>query len=131
MALRPQIPVAVASPDADLAVIRQCGIGDVSLMLNPKELRDDVVARAQERLARFDLTVSDAFCMPLQKNRAIHLGLPERDEAGYIKAGEDCMTSIPGIFAAGDVRTKALRQVITACADGANAVTSISAYFNG
>lgn len=79
MALRPQIPVAVASPDADLAVIRQCGIGDVSLMLNPEELRDDVVARAQERLARFDLTVSDAYCMPLQKNRAIHLGLPERD----------------------------------------------------
>lgn len=57
-------------------------------------------------------------------------GLPERDEAGYIKAGEDCVTSIPGIYAAGDVRTKALRQVITACADGANAVTSISAYFN-
>ncbi len=58
-------------------------------------------------------------------------GLPERNEAGYIKAGEDCVTSIAGIYAAGDVRTKALRQVITACADGANAVTSISAYFNG
>lgn len=58
-------------------------------------------------------------------------GLPECNETGYIIAGEDCVTSIPGIFAAGDVRTKALRQVITACADGANAVTSISAYLNG
>ncbi len=58
-------------------------------------------------------------------------GLPDRNAAGYIAAGEDGVTSIPGIFAAGDVRTKALRQVITACADGANAVTSISAYLNG
>ena len=56
-------------------------------------------------------------------------GLPELDDAGYIKAGENCVTSIPGIFAAGDVRTKALRQVITAAADGANAVTSIGRYF--
>ena len=52
-------------------------------------------------------------------------GLPETDEKGYIKAGEDCATSIPGIFAAGDRRTKKLRQVITAAADGANAVTSV------
>ena len=56
-------------------------------------------------------------------------GLPELDEAGYIKADESCVTSIPGVFAAGDVRTKALRQVITAAADGANAVTSIGRYF--
>lgn len=52
-------------------------------------------------------------------------GLPETDEKGYIKAGEDCVTSIPGIFAAGDLRTKKLRQVITAAADGANAITSV------
>ena len=52
-------------------------------------------------------------------------GLPETDESGYIKAGEDCVTSIAGIYAAGDVRTKNLRQIITAAADGANAVTSI------
>lgn len=50
------------------------------------------------------------------------------DEAGYIRAGEDCKTSVPGIFAAGDVRTKALRQIITAAADGANAITSVQEY---
>ena len=55
-------------------------------------------------------------------------GLPERDEAGYIIAGENCETSVPGIFAAGDVRTKQLRQVITAAADGANAITSVERY---
>lgn len=53
----------------------------------------------------------------------------EMDEGGYIKAGEDCCTNIPGIFAAGDVRTKKLRQIVTAVADGANAVTSVQEYF--
>ena len=52
-------------------------------------------------------------------------GLPKQDEAGYIVADETCVTSIPGIYAAGDVRTKQLRQVITATADGANSITSI------
>ena len=55
-------------------------------------------------------------------------GLPDTDDTGYIIAGEDGITSIPGVFAAGDVRTKALRQVITACADGANCITSASHY---
>lgn len=58
-------------------------------------------------------------------------GLPSQDEGGYLIAGEDCVTSIPGIYAAGDVRTKLLRQVITAAADGANAITSVEKYLNG
>ena len=49
-------------------------------------------------------------------------------ENGYFKAGEDCCTSVPGIFAAGDVRTKQLRQIVTAVSDGANAVTSVEHY---
>lgn len=52
----------------------------------------------------------------------------ERNEAGYIVAGEDCATNVPGVFAAGDIRTKQLRQIITAAADGANAVTSVEKY---
>lgn len=55
-------------------------------------------------------------------------GLPDMDENGYIQAGEDGRTSMEGIFAAGDVRTKRLRQIITAVADGANAVTSVQEY---
>lgn len=50
------------------------------------------------------------------------------DPAGYIVADESGITSAPGFFVAGDVRTKALRQVITAVSDGANAITSISHY---
>lgn len=41
------------------------------------------------------------------------------DEGGYIQAGEDCATNIPGLFAAGDCRTRQLRQLVTAAADGA------------
>ena len=50
------------------------------------------------------------------------------DESGYIKAGEDGVTSVSGFFVAGDVRTKKLRQIITAAADGANAANSAIQY---
>lgn len=46
-------------------------------------------------------------------------GKVELDEAGYIKADESTRTSVPGVYAVGDVRTKAMRQVVTAVADGA------------
>ena len=52
----------------------------------------------------------------------------ELDSQGYIIAGEDGKTGVPGVFAAGDVRTKQLRQVITAAADGANCITSAEEY---
>ncbi len=52
------------------------------------------------------------------------------DEGGYLIAGEDCATSVPGIFAAGDIRTKALRQIVTAVSDGACAVASAERYLS-
>ena len=54
--------------------------------------------------------------------------LAECNEKGYLIAGEDCATTMPGLYAAGDVRGKKLRQIVTAVADGANAVTSILEY---
>ena len=50
------------------------------------------------------------------------------DERGYITAGEDCVTGTPGVFAAGDCRTKSVRQVATAAADGAVAALAACAY---
>ena len=47
------------------------------------------------------------------------------DARGYIKAQEDGVTSVEGVYAAGDVRTKQLRQILTAASDGANCVTSV------
>lgn len=60
----------------------------------------------------------------------IYSGVVATDDNGYIIAGENCTTNIPGIFAAGDVRTKDLRQIITAAADGANAITAVEKYLN-
>lgn len=50
------------------------------------------------------------------------------DENGYIIAGEEGITNVQGVFAAGDIRTKNLRQVVTAVSDGANCVTSVQKY---
>lgn len=55
----------------------------------------------------------------------------ELDESGYILAGEDTKTNIEGVFAAGDIRKKAIRQVITAASDGAIAGIMAERYLSG
>lgn len=52
------------------------------------------------------------------------------DKTGYIVAGEDTKTNLNGVFAAGDVRTKSLRQIVTACSDGAIAGTEAVKFLN-
>ena len=66
----------------------------------------------------------------IHPNSEPYQGLVNMDEGGYIVAGEDGKTNMPGIFAAGDVRTKKLRQIITAASDGANAVSSVQDYLS-
>lgn len=63
------------------------------------------------------------------KNK-IFANVTELDENGFIKAGEDCRTKTDGIFAAGDCRTKTLRQLTTAAADGAAAATEACKYID-
>ena len=53
------------------------------------------------------------------------------DEAGYIPTNERLESAVPGIFAAGDVRVKEIRQVITAASDGAIAAQSAYSYVEG
>lgn len=53
------------------------------------------------------------------------------DEVGYVKAGEECTTDVPGLFVAGDVRTKSLRQLVTAASDGAYAAVAATNYILG
>lgn len=57
-------------------------------------------------------------------------GIVEMDEKGYILSDELGSTNIPGVFVAGDCKKKRLRQIITAVADGANAVSGVEEYFN-
>lgn len=59
------------------------------------------------------------------------VGQVELDGTGYVVAGEDTKTNIPGVYAVGDMRTKELRQIVTAVADGAVAVHEAEKYLAG
>ena len=63
-------------------------------------------------------------------NTGLFRGQVELDEAGYVTAGEDTRANLPGVFAAGDIRRKGLRQVVTAAADGAVAAFEAMEFLN-
>lgn len=76
-----------------------------------------------------ELAVEGVFiAVGMRPNTEIYRGTVACDEGGYLLAGEDCATNVPGIFAAGDIRTKTLRQIVTAVSDGACAVASAERY---
>lgn len=72
----------------------------------------------------------DGLFISIGRNPATELfrGQLELDAGGYIVAGESTETSIPGVYAVGDVRTKAVRQIVTAAADGAVAAHYVEEY---
>lgn len=75
------------------------------------------------------LTADGVFILiGLDPNTKMLRGLVELDDMGYILTDENMQTNIPGVFAAGDVRKKLLRQIVTACADGAIAATAAEKY---
>lgn len=76
-----------------------------------------------------DLDADGAFiAIGSSPNSDLLKGIVDLDVNGYVVADETGKTSVPGIFVAGDVRTKALRQVVTAVSDGANAAISAEKY---
>ncbi|MGN8817274.1 mannonate dehydratase [Oribacterium sp. HCP28S3_H8] len=83
MSLRPQVPVRTADSDDTLRYIEQMGIEYVGLSLKESEVLGqdgyDIIMRQKERFAKYNLKVSDATVGSLQKNKAIHLNLPNRD----------------------------------------------------
>lgn len=66
----------------------------------------------------------------IHPNTELLANLVSLDEAGYVPAGEDCVTERAGLFVAGDIRKKPLRQIVTAVSDGANAAVSAGNYCN-
>ncbi len=79
-----------------------------------------------------DITIDGIFvAIGIHPSTDLFLNVVECDEQGYVIAGEDGATSAPGIFVAGDSRKKRLRQIVTAVADGANAVTSVQDFMVG
>ena len=76
-----------------------------------------------------ELTVDGLFvAVGTQPRSELVKGQLELDSAGYVVAGEDTATSVPGVFVAGDLRRKPLKQVITAAADGAVAASRAIQY---
>lgn len=98
----------------------------------PLEIQgDDLVkgVRIRQREDAMTLDVDGIFvAVGIQPNTELLRGIAELNAQGYLCAGEDGITSAPGLFAAGDARLKPLRQVVTAVADGANCVTSVQEY---
>ncbi len=90
---------------------------------------EGLTIKEREEEKRMTLAVSGVFvAIGTVPESEIYKEIVPMDEAGYVLAGEDGKTQIPGIFAAGDIRTKKFRQIVTAVADGANAVHSIEEY---
>ncbi len=90
---------------------------------------EGLTIKEREEEKRMTLAVSGVFvAIGTVPESEIYKGIVPMDEAGYVLAGEDGKTQIPGIFVAGDIRTKKFRQIVTAVADGANAVHSIEEY---
>ena len=92
---------------------------------------EQVVVTDKETGQERDLDVSGLFVAigQMPENSAF-ADMVQLDDAGYIKAGEDCKTSAEGVFAAGDCRTKTVRQLTTAAADGAVAALAACAYLS-
>lgn len=80
MSIQVQIPARMGYTDEELAFIREMGVRWLSLNVMPQDANYESLAREAERLARFDLQISDLACPPLQKNPSIILGRADREE---------------------------------------------------
>lgn len=101
---------------------------EVAALLYDQKLKGVVVKNAESGgLRELEL---DGLFISIGRNPATQLfrGQLELDERGYIVAGETTETSISGVYAVGDVRTKAVRQVVTAASDGAVAAHFVEEY---
>lgn len=99
------------------------------IRLNGKERLESVTVKNRRTGTKEELPVSGLFIAVGQEpDNCAFSDVAELDGYGYVKAGEDCRTSSAGIFTAGDCRTKEVRQLATAAADGAVAALAACAY---
>jgi thioredoxin reductase (NADPH) len=101
------------------------------LSINGTETVSSITIEERETQKREDIAVSGVFIyVGLDPNTALFSNSIELDEHGFIITDDQLRTNVPGIFAAGDVRKKVLRQVITAACDGALAAFSAQHYID-
>lgn len=96
------------------------------ISMNGSDELESVTVHNKKTGADSDLSVQGAFvAIGIHPETELLEGIASMDNSGYVLAGEDCRTDMKGIYVAGDIRKKPIRQIITAVADGANAVTSV------
>lgn len=104
-------------------------LDSVITALNGEDALESVSIKNVKTGEEKDLAVKGLFvAIGQMPDNAAFAGLVELDDHGYIKAGEDCLTGAKGIFTAGDCRTKTVRQLTTAAADGAVAALAACSY---
>ena len=102
----------------------------VTQLIGDKKLNAIEVTNKLNKKTR-EIPVSALFIAIGQNpDNAAFKNVADLDEKGYIDSGEDCRTKTPGIFTAGDCRTKEVRQLTTAAADGSVSATAAIAYLN-
>lgn len=116
--------------------IRMCAnvefiLGSVAVGILGKKSVEAVKVKNVKTEKETDIVAQGIFIFVGLKPNSAFLGdLVEKDELGYIKADENLKTSLDGVFAAGDVRVKNFRQVVTACSDGALSYFSAQHYLD-
>lgn len=109
--------------------LREKGNVEILTSAVPAKIAGEDTVTALELKDGRTLPVQGAFVAVGMEPQTKHLrGIVKLDEAGYVVADETGITDAPGFFVAGDVRTKVLRQVVTAVSDGANAAVSAAEY---
>jgi thioredoxin reductase (NADPH) len=97
--------------------------------LNGGDFLESVTVKNRKTGEEQELSVSGLFiAIGQEPDNDAFAELVELDEAGYIRASEDCTTGIAGIYIAGDCRTKKVRQLVTAASDGAAAALAACEY---
>lgn len=106
-------------------------------VLTQTEIQKVLGEGAMEALEIFDKRTKETKILPVDglfvnigvdPNTELFKDVVDLDEMGRVKAGEDCRTNIPGVFAAGDIRGKEVRQLTTAASDGTTAAILAEAY---
>lgn len=100
----------------------------VPVSIDGEDTVEGLTIRNVKTDAESTLKVSGVFVAVGNTPNASYINGLSVDAKGYVIADESCRTSVPGVFVAGDLRAKRLRQVSTAVADGANAVYSAQEY---
>lgn len=99
--------------------------------ISGSDLVESITVRQIREEREREIAVEGVFiAVGMRPNTEAYRQVVACDERGYVIAGEDCATNVPGIFAAGDIRTKQLRQIVTAVSDGACAVASAERYLS-